>query len=106
MPEQKVTSLGKATAQANARAKGYLPGQSHRSSKCQSKRLPPWAKPPLKQMPEQKVTSLAKATAQANARTKGYLPGHTHRRRQRTRTGSPPSPPDPQTATAAHTTTP
>src|SRR3989442_557284 len=59
VPEQKVTSLG----------------QSHRSSKCQSKRLPPWgkatarasarakgylpgAKPPLEQVPEQKVTSL------------------------------------------------
>src|SRR2546422_2626350 len=93
MPEQKVSSLGlshrsskcqskrlplwgKATARANARAKGYLPGakppleqmqeqkvtslgQSHRSSKCQSKRLPPWGK----------------ATARANARAKGYLPG-------------------------------
>src|SRR2546425_13356473 len=79
MPEQKVTSLGKATARANARAKGYLPGQSHRSSKCQSKRLPPWAKPPLEQMPEQKVTSLGKATARANARAKGYLPGQSHR---------------------------
>src|SRR5437867_13109443 len=82
MPEQKVTSLGKATAQANARAKGYLPGQSHRSSKCKSKRLPPWAKPPLKQMPEQKVTSLGKATAQANTRAKGKLPGQSHRSRK------------------------
>src|SRR2546425_619368 len=49
------------TARANARAKGYLPGakppleqmpeqkvtslgQSHRSSKCQSKRLPLWTR--------------------------------------------------------------
>src|SRR2546428_14087615 len=87
-----VGRAGKATARANARAKGYLPwakppleqmpeqkvtslGQSHRSSKCQSKRLPPlgkataranarakgylpWAKPPLEQKPEPKVTSL------------------------------------------------
>src|SRR2546426_1876682 len=62
MPEQKLASLGqshrssecqasrlpplgKATARANARAKGYLP----------------WAKPPLEQMPEQKVTSLLRA---------------------------------------------
>src|SRR2546427_4845232 len=62
MPEQKVSSLG----------------QSQRSSKCQSKRLPPlgkataranarpkgylpWAKPPLEQMPEQKVTFLSRA---------------------------------------------
>src|SRR3989454_405668 len=92
MPAQKVTSLG----------------QSHRSSKCQSKRLPPlgkataranvrakgylpWAKPPLEQMSEQKVTSLgqshpsskcqskklpplALASPRANVRAKGYLP--------------------------------
>src|SRR3989475_8841438 len=92
MPEQKVSSLGqsqrsskcqskrlpplgKATARANARAKGYLPwakppleqmpeqkvtslGQSHRSSKCQSKRLPPFGK----------------ATARANARATAYDP--------------------------------
>src|SRR5437667_5412938 len=93
MPEQNVTSLE----------------QSHRSSKCQSKRLPPWgkataranarakgylpgAKPPLEQMPEQQVTSLGqshhsskcqskrlppcrKATPRTNARTKRYLTG-------------------------------
>ena len=82
MPEQEVTSLG----------------QSHRSSKCQSKRLPPLgkatdranarakgylpgAKPPIEQMPEQKVTSLGKATDRANARAKGYLPGPALRQR-------------------------
>src|SRR5947209_20625060 len=92
MPEKKVTSLGKTTPQANARAKGYLPGQSHRSSKCQSKRLPPWTKPPLKQMPEQKATSLDKATAQANARANGYLPGHSHRTSPRASNASPRSP--------------
>src|SRR2546428_8192184 len=70
-----VGRAGKATARVNARAKGYLPwakppleqmpeqkvtslGQSHRSSKCQSKRLPP----------------LGKATPRANARAKAYLP--------------------------------
>src|SRR2546427_7283806 len=71
----RLSPWGKATAQANARAKGYLPGakpplkqmpeqkvtslgQSHRSSKCQSKRLPPWGK----------------ATAQASATAKGNPP--------------------------------
>src|SRR5437667_120254 len=70
VPEQKVTSLG----------------QSHRSSKCQSKRLPPWGK----------------ATARASARAKGYLPGTALRQQDqshpqrasrpggRPRTGGPP----------------
>src|SRR5437899_9109378 len=73
MPEQKVTSLG----------------QSHRSSKCQSKRLPPWgkatapanarakgylpgAKPPLQQMPEQKVTSLGQSHRSSKCQSKRF----------------------------------
>src|SRR2546422_11625071 len=77
MPEQKVSSLG----------------LSHRSSKCQSKRLPLWgqatarandrakgylpgAKPPLEQMPEQKVTSLGPSHPSSKCQSKRLPPKH------------------------------
>src|SRR2546428_13328088 len=53
-----VGRAGKATARANARAKGYLP----------------WAKPPLEQMPEQKVTSLGQSHPSSKCQSKRLPP--------------------------------
>src|SRR5437899_4074932 len=84
-------------------------GQSHRSSKCQSKRLPPlgkataranarakgylpWAKPPLEQMPEQKVTSLGQSHRTSKCQSKRLPPlGKTNPPRNPPSTSPPPS---------------